>query len=221
MTLDLHREPRRFLSLQRAVPIQTLLVPSLASLRRAKSRSISPVVSYPYKPPISQVPPFDMLAKYPGGIPRSTANRLIANEKSMVRCSRTDAANSPQGLTERRDLTHPAAAYFSDFTTFELTPPPPACKLLMLDEVTGGVCRASKSMCVGPNPKALIRWRLDRRIDSRRMDKQRGTSYLSAAVQYLAVKSQVACVHVWRYGSGHQQSPLTLTTGGGILGTGS
>lgn len=162
-----------------------------------------------------------MLAKYPGGIPPSTANRPIANEKPMVRCCRADAANSPRGLAGLRDLINAAAIYFCTLATFELTPPSPPCKLLMLDEVTGGVCRASNSVCAGPGAKAMTRRRLDCRKGSSRTDKQRGTSYLSAAVQYLAVKSQVACVHVWRYGSGHQQSPLTLTTGGGILGTGS
>ena len=160
-----------------------------------------------------------MLAKYPGGIPPSTANRPIATEKSMVRCSGADAPNSPLALTRRRDLKHATAVYFSTLATFELTPPPPACKLLKLDEVTGGVCRASNSVCAGPEAKAMIR-RLDCRSHSGRTE-QRGTSYLSAAVQHLAVKSQVACAHVWRYGSGHQQSPLTLETGGGILGTGS
>ena len=126
----------------------------------------------------------------------------------------------PPALTGRRDLKHATAVYFSNLTTFTLTPSPPACKLMKLDEVTGGVCRASKSMCAGPSPKALIRRRLDCRNHSSRMDKQRGTSYLSAAVQYLAVKSQVACARVWRYGSGHIK-PLTFKTGGGILGTGS
>ena len=161
-----------------------------------------------------------MLAKYPGGIPPSTANRPIANEKPMVWCPWADAPNSPLALTGRRDLKHATALYFSNLTTFTLTPPPPPCKLMMLDEVTVGVCRASNFVCAAPSPKARFRRRLDCRIDSSRMDKQRGTSYLSAAVQHLAVKSQVACARVWRYGSGHVK-PLTFKTGGGILGTGS
>ena len=188
---------------------------SLASFRRAKSRSISPLFSYPYKLPISQLPRFDMLAKYLGGIPPATANR-----RPPVLDNQIVTQSSPARLTEGHAAAHwrAVSSYLPKIT---LTPPPPPCKLMMLDEVTGGVCRASKLMCAGPEAKAMIRRRLDCRKDSSRTDRQRGTSYLSAAGQYLAVKSQVACARVWRYGSGHKYSPLTLETGGGILGTGS